>query len=37
MEVNAEVKRGKERQRNSPADCFDISPKVHYIGYIVAL
>ena len=29
MEVNAEVKRGKERQRNSPADCFDISPKVH--------
>ena len=29
MEVNAEVKRGKERQRNSPVDCFDISPKVH--------
>ena len=29
MEVNAEVKRGKERQRNSPMDCFDISPKVH--------
>ena len=29
MEVNAEVKRGKKRQRNSPVDCFDISPKVH--------